>query len=90
MVAQILLTWQLTIYFYFAAGYVISYNTQQYFTDLGQTKEQIGDYMSWIPIVGGTFSVTIGGFLSDRIVKKLGLYSRIIVIIVSLVSKKYL
>ena len=67
-----------------SAGYVISYNTQQYFTDLGQTKEQIGDYMSWIPIVGGTFSVTIGGFLSDRIVKKLGLYSRIIVIIVSL------
>ena len=46
--------------------------------------------MSWIPIVGGTFSVTIGGFLSDRIVKKLGLYSRIIVIIVSLVSKKIL
>ncbi|CAG2221727.1 unnamed protein product [Mytilus edulis] len=67
-----------------AAGYVISYNTQQYFTDLHQTKEQIGDYMSWIPIVGGIFSVTVGGLLSDVIVKRLGLYSRVIVIIISL------
>ncbi|XP_076091392.1 MFS-type efflux pump MSMEG_3705-like isoform X2 [Mytilus galloprovincialis] len=67
-----------------AAGYVISYNTQQYFTDLHQTKEQIGDYMSWIPIVGGILSVTVGGLLSDVIVKRLGLYSRVIVIIISL------
>lgn len=67
-----------------SAGYVISYSTQQYFTDLGQTKQQIGDYMSWIPIVGGTFSVTVGGFLSDRVVKKLGLYARVVVIMVSL------
>lgn len=67
-----------------AAGYVISYNTQQYFNDLGQTKSQIGEYMSWIPIVGGTFSVTIGGLLSDLIVKKLGLYSRVLVIMISL------
>lgn len=68
-----------------AAGYVISYNTQQYFTDLHQTKDQIGDYMSWIPIVGGILSVTVGGLLSDVIVKRLGLYSRVIVIFVSLV-----
>lgn len=76
----------LTLIFSILAGYVISYNTQQYFTDLHQTKEQIGDYMSWIPIVGGIFSVTVGGLLSDVIVKRLGLYSRVIVIIISLVS----
>ena len=36
------------------AGYVWAYNTQVYFDGLGQTPTQIGSWMSWIPIVGGS------------------------------------
>ncbi|XP_022326868.2 MFS-type efflux pump MSMEG_3705-like isoform X1 [Crassostrea virginica] len=67
-----------------ASGYVFAYNTQLYFTQIGQTPEQIGKYLSWIPLVGGSFSVLLGGFISDRLVRRLGLYSRILVIGVSL------
>lgn len=70
----------------YSAGYVFAYNTQLYFTQIGQTPEQIGKYLSWIPLVGGSFSVLLGGFISDRLVRRLGLYSRILVIGVSLVS----
>lgn len=36
------------------AGYVWAYNTQVYFDGLGQTPTQIGTWMSWIPVVGGS------------------------------------
>ncbi|KAL5011414.1 hypothetical protein ScPMuIL_009965 [Solemya velum] len=68
-----------------AAGYVFAYNTQPYFTAIGQTKEDIGEYMSWIPLVGGSLSVLIGGFISDRVVRRLGMYARVIVIFISLI-----
>ncbi|KAJ8300638.1 hypothetical protein KUTeg_022157 [Tegillarca granosa] len=67
-----------------ASGYVFGNNSQVYFQSIGQTKDQIGEYMSWIPIVGGSLSVTLGGFISDRVVKRLGMYARVIVIVVSL------
>ncbi|KAK3087414.1 hypothetical protein FSP39_005573, partial [Pinctada imbricata] len=68
-----------------SSGYVFAYNTQPYFQAIGETKEDIGKYLSWIPLVGGSFSVLLGGFISDRLVKRLGMYSRVIVIVASLV-----
>lgn len=68
-----------------ASGYVFAYSTQPYFTLIGQTKEQIGTWMSWIPLVGGSLSVLVGGFIADRVVKKRGLYGRISIIFVSLI-----
>ena len=70
----------------FAAGYVFAYNTQPYFNSVGESKEDIAKYMGWIPIVGGTLSVAVGGFISDRVVKGRGIYARVAVIIISLVS----
>lgn len=42
--------------------------------------------MGWIPIVGGSLGVAVGGFISDRVVKGRGIYARVAVIIASLVS----
>jgi len=71
-----------------AAGYVFAYNTQPYFIGIGETKEDIAEYMGWIPIVGGTLGVTVGGFISDRLVKGRGVYARVAVVIISLVSSE--
>ncbi|KAH3800834.1 protein spinster homolog 1-like isoform X2 [Dreissena polymorpha] len=67
-----------------AAGYVFAYNTQPYFTGIGQSKEDIAKYMGWIPIVGGSLGVAVGGFISDRVVKGRGIYARVAVVIASL------
>ena len=72
----------------FTAGYVFAYNTQPYFTAIGQTKEQIAQFMGWIPIVGGSLGVLVGGFISDRVVKGRGIYARVAIIIASLVCTK--
>lgn len=63
-----------------AAGYVWAYNTQPYFEAAGQTPTQIGSYMSWVPLVGGSIGVILGGMISDRLVKRLGLVARVIVL----------
>ena len=70
----------------FPAGYVFAYNTQPYFIGIGETKEDIAKYMGWIPIVGGSLGVAMGGFISDRLVKGRGVYARVAVVITSLVS----
>ncbi|XP_061169687.1 MFS-type efflux pump MSMEG_3705-like [Saccostrea echinata] len=67
-----------------ASGYVFAYNTQPYFTSINRSPEEIGKYLSWVPLVGGSVSVLLGGFISDRLVRRLGLYSRILVIGISL------
>ena len=41
------------------AGYVWAYNTQVYFEGIGQTRSQIGFYMSWIPLVAGSIGMYI-------------------------------
>jgi len=66
-----------------AAGYVWAYNTQVYFEGLGQTPTQIGTWMSWIPIVGGSTGVVFGGFISDRVVQRTGPHGRIWVLVAS-------
>ncbi len=68
-----------------SGGYVWAYNTQPYYTSLGQTPQQIAGYMSWIPLVGGSLGVVAGGFISDRLVKNHGPTGRVLVIVVSLV-----
>ncbi|GFS20961.1 Cis,cis-muconate transport protein muck [Elysia marginata] len=66
-----------------AGGYVWAYNTQPYFDAAGVSKETTGSFMSWIPLVGGSLGVLFGGFISDRIVKRRGLYARIFVLVAS-------
>lgn len=66
-----------------AAGYVFAYNTQPYFIGIGQSKDEIAKYMAWIPIVGGSLGVMVGGFISDRVVKGRGIYARVAVVIAS-------
>lgn len=45
---------QLLYTIFFIAGYVWAYNTQVYFDGLGESPSEIGKWMSWIPIVGGS------------------------------------
>lgn len=66
-----------------SAGYIWAYNTQPYYTSIHQTPEQIGTYMSWIPLVAGSIGVVLGGFISDRFVKRLGPYGRVFVLVFS-------
>ncbi|KAH9496640.1 hypothetical protein Btru_009912 [Bulinus truncatus] len=66
-----------------AAGYVLAYNSQLYFEASNVSKEMVGSYMSWIPLVGGSIGALGGGFISDRVVKKWGLYARVSVLVAS-------
>lgn len=66
-----------------AGGFVWALNTQPFFETIGQTRRQIGSYMSWIPLVGGSLGVLFGGLISDLVVKRYGTYMRLAVLIVS-------
>ncbi len=46
--------------------------------------------MSWIPLVGGSLSVLIGGLLADFAVRKYGSVVRVFVIMASLVIISFL
>ena len=63
-----------------------AYNTQPYFESVGQTASQIGTYMSWVPLVGGSIGVILGGKVSDFLMKRMGLVARVFVLTVSQVS----
>ncbi|MBN3288338.1 SPNS1 protein, partial [Polyodon spathula] len=65
-----------------AGGYVWAYNAQIYFSQYFPV-EDVGRWLSWIPLVGGSFGVLFGGFISDRVVKKRGLPARIWVLVIS-------
>jgi len=71
------------------AGYVWAYNTQIYYQAVGVDDQTISRYMSWIPLVSGCVGVTLGGFISDRIVSRLGPYARLGVLIASQVSAEF-
>ena len=70
-----------------AGGYVWAYNTQPYFNKY-YPDVNVGKYMSWIPLVGGSFGVVLGGFISDRLVKNRGSYARVWVLVFSQVESK--
>lgn len=59
-------------------GYCWAYNTRLYF---GKYYPDFDDQLGWWifadSLVGGSFGVFFGGFFSDRIVKRLGLHSRL-------------
>jgi len=66
-----------------AGGYVWAVNTQLFFQNQHQTSQQIGSYMSWIPLVGGSLGAFFGGFISDRFVKSRGIVARMVVLVIS-------
>ena len=70
----------------YTAGYVWAYNAQIYYQDIGTDDETIAWYMSWIPLVFGCVGVSLGGFISDRIVQRVGPYARLGVLIASQVG----
>ena len=70
-----------------AGGYVWAYNTQPSFNKY-YPKTNVGEYMSWIPLVGGSLGVVLGGFISDRLIKNRGFYMRVWVLIFSQVCVK--
>ena len=66
-----------------AAGYVWAYNTQIYFEDIGTSRDTIARYMSIIPLASGCVGVALGGFIADRVVRRIGPLARIAVLIAS-------
>ncbi|XP_037084218.1 probable sphingolipid transporter spinster homolog 1 [Pollicipes pollicipes] len=58
------------------AGFCWSTNTQLYFQTYYPTAD-LGLWLSWVSLVGGSIGVTVGGLVSDRLVKRLGLKSRV-------------
>jgi hypothetical protein len=69
-----------------AGGYVWAYNTQPYF-DKYYPDVNLGYWMSWIPLVGGSMGVLLGGVISDQVIKNRGLYARVWVLVFSQVRK---
>ena len=43
----------------------------------------IGSFLSWVPLVGGSLGALLGGFISDRLVKRRGYGARLWVLIFS-------
>lgn len=74
---------EITVFVVFVAGYVWAYNTQIYYQDIGVSPETIAKYMSVIPLVSGCTGVILGGFIADRVVKRVGVYARVFVLIAS-------
>ena len=66
-----------------AGGYVWAYNTENFFKAKGYSADTISSFMSWIPLVGGSFGAAFGGIISDIIVKRRGPYARVWVLIIS-------
>ena len=70
-----------------AGGYVWAYNTELFYDEEKDlTKQEIAQFMSWIPLVGGSLGAFLGGVVSDLIIKGRGPYHRIWVLIISQVS----
>ena len=69
-----------------SGGYVWAYNVQPYYESIHRSPAEIGRYMSWIPLVGGSIGVVVGGVISDILLKKCGPLGRMGVLIVSQVG----
>ncbi|XP_038637557.1 putative glycerol-3-phosphate transporter 5 isoform X1 [Scyliorhinus canicula] len=65
-----------------AGGYVWAYNAQLYF-NLYHSDADVGRWLSWIPLVGGCIGALSGGFVSDQLVKRSGMYARAWVLVFS-------
>ncbi len=69
-------------------GYSLSYNTQLYIEEYYPDVNP-GLWLAMDSIIGGSFGVFFGGWFSDIAVKRFGLYSRLWILAVFLVRKKY-
>ena len=59
-----------------SGGYAWSYNTQNYLNEYYKDYNP-GLWLAVCSIFGGSFGVFVGGWLSDQLVKKWGLHSRL-------------
>lgn len=64
------------------AGLVWAYNVKTYFNQL-YCGVDVGVYLSWVPIVGGTLGALLGGLMSDRLARLNGYKGRMWVLIFS-------
>ena len=65
------------------AGLVWSYNVKAFFHRYYCSFVNIGAYLSWVPLIGGTMGAVLGGLISDRLVRKRGQAARFWVLIAS-------
>ena len=72
--------------FRLGAGLVWAYNVKPFFTQLYCEEVNVGIYLSWVPIVGGTLGTLFGGLVSDRLARASGYKGRMWVLILSQVS----
>ena len=70
------------------AGHIWAYNAAVFYESVGASPSEISAYLSWIPMLGGSISVVIGGIIADRMAVRHGLNARLVVIAISLVSRK--
>ena len=55
----------------YGAGYVFAYNAELFFQNvMKQTSTQVDKMFSWIPLIGGSISVVVGGLVADKMAKK--------------------
>ena len=64
-------------------GLVWAYNVKAFFNQYYCGRVNVGDYLSWVPLVGGTLGAVLGGYVSDRLAKSRGTDARMWVLIVS-------
>ena len=66
----------------FSATYSYVYNSQLFYQMLGEDATTIGEYLSWIFLVGGFVGLVIGGYLTDRFSLDGGTSRRLLIVIV--------
>lgn len=67
-------------------GLVWAYNVKAYFEQYYCGRVNVGEYLSWVPLVGGSLGAVVGGYVSDRLAKSRGVTARLWVLVVSQVG----
>ena len=67
-------------------GVVWAYNVRSYFEKYYCGDVTVGNYLSWIPLLGGITGATLGGYIADRVGIKHGHFGRLVVLVTSQVS----
>ena len=71
-------------------GYVWGYSVQLFYTnEKGLSSDQITEYMSWIPAVGGIIGAFLGGLSADLVAKYGQPHHRLWVLVLSQVCSLY-
>lgn len=63
-----------------SAGYTWGYNSALYFQTYFPFYASSNIWLSWITILGGSLGVILGGYMSDRLVTRMGIASRALVL----------